>query len=57
MSTVEFRKIQGMGDERTFYVGIPKAFISELGVSKGDYVKCTKDGGRIVIEPVLDQAK
>lgn len=46
-----------MGDERTFYVGIPKAFISELGVSKGDYVKCTKDGGRIVIEPVLDQAK
>jgi antitoxin component of MazEF toxin-antitoxin module len=52
MSGVEFRKIQAFDDESSYFLGLPKSFITELGVSKGDYMRCSQEGKKIVIEPV-----
>jgi antitoxin component of MazEF toxin-antitoxin module len=49
----EFRRIQ-LTSSSSFSVVLPKHFVTELGLAAGRYVKCAKDGRRIVIEPVED---
>lgn len=44
------RKLQTLGDGRSFLLIIPKNFTTELGLTKGDYVRCSVDGTRIILE-------
>lgn len=50
-SQFEYRRLQEVATA-SFSVVIPKQFATSLGLNKGDYVKCSRDGKRIVIEPV-----
>lgn len=47
----QFRRVQATSS-CSFSVVLPKNFVAELGLTAGNYVKCSKEGRRIVIEPV-----
>jgi bifunctional DNA-binding transcriptional regulator/antitoxin component of YhaV-PrlF toxin-antitoxin module len=48
--SIEIRKIQALTGERSFTLVFPKQFATELGVGRGDFVKCRIDSGRLVVE-------
>jgi antitoxin component of MazEF toxin-antitoxin module len=48
----EIRKIQTLENGRTFFVGLPKSFISQLGLLKGSYLKVECENERLVMVPV-----
>ncbi|MGC2308851.1 MAG: hypothetical protein WA461_10630 [Nitrososphaeraceae archaeon] len=47
---VEIRKIQALTGERSFTLVFPKQFAIELGVGRGDFLKCFVDGTRLIVE-------
>jgi bifunctional DNA-binding transcriptional regulator/antitoxin component of YhaV-PrlF toxin-antitoxin module len=47
---IELRRVQALQGERSFTLVFPKEFAVELGIGKGDYLKCQIDGGRLVVE-------
>ncbi|MGA9149745.1 MAG: hypothetical protein WBZ36_04130 [Candidatus Nitrosopolaris sp.] len=47
---IEIRKVQALTGERSFTLVFPKQFATELGVGRGDFVKCRIDSGRLVVE-------
>ena len=47
---IEVRKVQALTGERSFTLVFPKHFATELGVGRGDFVKCRIDRGRLVVE-------
>jgi bifunctional DNA-binding transcriptional regulator/antitoxin component of YhaV-PrlF toxin-antitoxin module len=49
---VEIRRIQALQGERSFTLVFPKEFAIELGVAKGDFLKCQLDGRRLIVEKV-----
>lgn len=49
-SNQQFRKIQGLIDESSFSVILPKIFATNLGIKKGEYVKVYQDDQKIIIE-------
>jgi hypothetical protein len=49
---VEIRKIQALTGERSFTLVFPKQFAIELGVGRGDFLKCFVDGTRLIVEKV-----
>lgn len=48
----KIHKIQSIHGNSTFILVIPKDFISELGIEKGDYVSCAIEKESIVITKV-----
>jgi hypothetical protein len=49
---IELRRVQALQGERSFTLVFPKEFAIELGVGKGDFLKCQVDGKRLVVEKV-----
>ena len=49
---IEIRRVQALTGERSFTLVFPKEFAVELGVGKGDFLKCQIDGKRLVVEKV-----
>jgi hypothetical protein len=46
----EIRKIQALTGERSFTLVFPKNFAVELGVGRGDFLKCYVNDGRLIVE-------
>ncbi len=44
------RRIQTILGNTSFSLVLPKEFASDLGLTKGEYVKVTRDNDRIIIE-------
>ncbi|HEY7080454.1 MAG TPA: AbrB/MazE/SpoVT family DNA-binding domain-containing protein [Nitrososphaeraceae archaeon] len=51
-NVIEIRKVQAYSGERSFTVVLPKEFAIELGVGKGDFLKCQVSGKKLVVEKV-----
>jgi len=47
---IEVRRIQALTGKRSFTLVFPKQFATELGMGRGDFVKCKIDSGRLVVE-------
>jgi bifunctional DNA-binding transcriptional regulator/antitoxin component of YhaV-PrlF toxin-antitoxin module len=50
---LEIRKVQALTGERSFTVVFPKQFAVELGIGKGDFLKCRVEGRRLIIEKLV----
>jgi hypothetical protein len=50
--TIEIRKIQALTGERSLTLVFPKQFALELGIAKGDYLKCYVNGNRLIVQKV-----
>jgi hypothetical protein len=50
LESIEIRKVQALTGERSFTLVFPKQFAMELGVGKGDFLKCQVLGKRLVVE-------
>jgi hypothetical protein len=48
----EIRRVQAIQGERTLVMCFPKHLAAELGVEKGDFLKYSVDGGRLVVEKI-----
>jgi len=49
---IEIRRVQALTGERSFTVVCPKEFAIELGIGKGDFLKCHIEGNRLIVEKV-----
>ena len=49
---IEIRRIQALHGQRSLTLVFPKEFATLLGIEKGDFVKCSTDGNRLVVEKV-----
>ena len=49
-SNYEIRKIQGLVGESSFSIILPKIYAIQLGIGKGDFVKVSHQGSKIIIE-------
>jgi hypothetical protein len=49
---IELRRVQALQGERSLTLVFPKEFAIELGVGKGDFLKCQVDGKKLVVEKV-----
>jgi bifunctional DNA-binding transcriptional regulator/antitoxin component of YhaV-PrlF toxin-antitoxin module len=47
---IEIRKVQALTGERSFTLVFPKQFATELGIGRGDFMKCRVDGSRLIVE-------
>ena len=45
-------KIQALTGEDSFTIIFPKQLAIELGIGKGDFLKCRIDGNRLIVEKV-----
>lgn len=50
--SVEIRKVQALQGERSLTLVFPKEFSVRLGIGKGDFLKCSVDGQRLIVEKV-----
>ena len=46
----EYRKVQALIGEMSFSIVLPKSYVTNLRINKGDFVKVHQEGHRIVIE-------
>ena len=46
----EYRKVQALIGETSFSVVLPKSYVTNLRINKGDFVKVHQEEHRIVIE-------
>jgi len=53
-STVEYRKVQGLVGETSFSIVLPKSYAINLGIVKGNFVKVSMDGSRMILEKAGD---
>ena len=51
--SIEIRKVQALTGERSFTLVFPKDFAAELGVGRGDFLKCRVDGNRLIVEKMI----
>jgi hypothetical protein len=49
---IEIRRVQALQGERSFTIVLPKECAVGLGIGKGDFLKCSVDGRRLVVEKV-----
>jgi antitoxin component of MazEF toxin-antitoxin module len=52
LDNFEIRRIQALTGERSLTLVFPKQFAVELGITKGDFLKCHLDGRRLIVEKV-----
>jgi hypothetical protein len=50
LDSIEIRKVQALRGERSFTLVFPKEFALELDIGKGDFLKCSLDGKRLIVE-------
>ena len=50
LDKIELRRVQALQGERSFTLVFPKDFAVQLGIGKGDFLKCQVDGNRLIIE-------
>ena len=48
----EIRRVQALTGERSFTFVLPKSFAIELGIGKGDFLKCHVENNRLVVEKI-----
>ena len=46
----EIRRVQALTGERSFTFVLPKTFAIELGIGKGDFLKCHIENDKLVVE-------
>jgi hypothetical protein len=49
---IEIRKLQALTGEHSLTLVFPKQFALELGIAKGDFLKCYIDGCRLIVEKI-----
>jgi bifunctional DNA-binding transcriptional regulator/antitoxin component of YhaV-PrlF toxin-antitoxin module len=47
---IEIRRIQALTGDRSLTLVFPKQFAVELGIEKGDFLKCNVDGNRLIVQ-------
>ena len=47
---LEIRRIQALTGERSLTLVFPKHFAINLGIVKGDFLKCRLEGNRLIVE-------
>jgi hypothetical protein len=47
---IEIPKVQALTGERSFVIVLAKQFARELGISKGDFLKCRVQDGKLIVE-------
>jgi bifunctional DNA-binding transcriptional regulator/antitoxin component of YhaV-PrlF toxin-antitoxin module len=50
---VQIRRIQALTGDRSFTLVFPKSIAQELGIIKGDFLKCHKDGTKLIVEKCI----
>lgn len=50
LERTEIYRVHALYGERSFTLVLPKEFATELGVGKGDVLKCKFDGQRLIVE-------
>lgn len=50
--TIEIRKVQALVGERSLVFVLAKSLALQLGIQKGDYLRCFVDKNRLVLEKV-----
>jgi hypothetical protein len=53
-SNVEYRKVQGLVGDASFSIVLPKVYATNLGIAKGDFVKVSMNGTKMIVEKVGD---
>jgi hypothetical protein len=53
LDKIELRRVQALQRERSFTLVFPKEFAVQLGIGKGDFLKCQVNGNRLIIEKVI----
>jgi len=48
----EIRRVQALTGERSFTFVLPKSFAIELGIGKGDFLKCHIENNRLVVQKI-----
>ena len=48
----QIRRVQAPMGDRSFTFVLPKSFAIELGIGKGDFLKCHVENNRLVIEKI-----
>jgi bifunctional DNA-binding transcriptional regulator/antitoxin component of YhaV-PrlF toxin-antitoxin module len=46
----EVRRVQALQGERSFTLVFPKQFAIELGIGRGDFLKCHIEDNRLIVE-------
>lgn len=46
----EIRRVQALTGDRSFTFVLPKTFAIELGIGKGDFLKCHIENNRLIVE-------
>jgi hypothetical protein len=54
---IEIRKVQALTGERSFVIVLAKQFARELGISKGDFLKCYVHAGKLIVEKIDRKAE
>jgi antitoxin component of MazEF toxin-antitoxin module len=49
-SEIEIRKAQALTGDRSLTVVLPKQFANQLGIGKGDFLKCHVENDRLILE-------
>jgi hypothetical protein len=47
---IEVRRVQSLQGEKSFTIVLPKEFAVQLGIGKGDFLKCLVDRNRLIVE-------
>lgn len=47
---IEVRRVQSLQGEKSFTIVLPKEFAVQLGIGKGDFLKCLVDNNRLIVE-------
>ena len=50
--SIEIRRVQALQGERSFHYSFAQGIRCRLGIGKGDFLKCSVDGRRLVVEKV-----
>ena len=50
--SIEIRRVQALQGERSFTIVLPKEFAVGLGIGKGDFLKCSVEDRRLIVEKV-----
>jgi hypothetical protein len=52
IENIKIRRLQALTGERSLTLVFPKQFAVELGIGKGDFLKCYVDENRLIVEKV-----
>jgi hypothetical protein len=50
---IEIRRAQALTGDRSLTVVLPKQFATQLGISKGDFLKCRVENHRLILEKAV----